>query len=137
MKYPQACMQIYNYSKAVAKYIWCSRNISKLEVRNLLKFQHYLLIINLYLTTKEKQSLLAINFNQFLPAKTCQMCLFWRQTPVSKSCPPLISFNVNGIQNLLSNLDCNKAHGPDGISPYMLKSCSAEIAPILEIIFKQ
>ena len=27
-----------------------------------------------------------------------------------------ISFNVNGILNLLSNLDPNKAHGPDGIS---------------------
>ena len=26
--------------------------------------------------------------NQFLPEKTCQMCLFWRQTPVSKPCPP-------------------------------------------------
>ena len=50
---------------------------------------------------------------------------------------PFILFNVNGIQNLLSNLDPNKAHGPDGISPYILKSCSAEIAPILEVIFKQ
>ena len=50
---------------------------------------------------------------------------------------PSISFNVNGIQNLLSNLDPNKAHGPDGISPYLLKSCSAEIAPRLEVIFKQ
>ena len=48
-----------------------------------------------------------------------------------------IPFNVNGIQNLLSILDPNKAHGPDGISPYILKSCSAEIAPILEVIFKQ
>ena len=65
-----------------------SGNISKLDVRNPLEFQHYLLIINLYLTPKEKQSLLAINFNQFLPEKTCQMCLFWRQTPVSKPCPP-------------------------------------------------
>ena len=50
---------------------------------------------------------------------------------------PSISFNVSGIENLLSNLDPNKAHGPDGISPYILKSCSTKIAPILEIIFKQ
>ena len=50
---------------------------------------------------------------------------------------PSISFNVNGIQNLLSNLDPDKAHGPDGISPYILKSCSAKIAPILKVIFKQ
>ena len=41
-----------------------SGNTSKLDVRNLLEFQHYLLIINLYLTPKEKQSLLAIIFNQ-------------------------------------------------------------------------
>ena len=52
---------------------------------------------------------------------------------------PSISFNVSGIENLLFNLDPNKTHhGPGvGISPYILKSCSTEIAPILEIIFKQ
>ena len=50
---------------------------------------------------------------------------------------PSISFNVSGIENLLSNVDPNKAYGPDGISLYILKSCSTEIAPILEIIFKQ
>ena len=65
-----------------------SGNISKLDVRNLLEFQHYLLIINLYLTPKGKQSLLTINFNQSLLEKTYQMCLLWRHTPVSKLCPP-------------------------------------------------
>ena len=31
---------------------------------------------------------------------------------------PSILFNISGIENLLSNLDPNKAHGLDGISPY-------------------
>ena len=50
---------------------------------------------------------------------------------------PFISFNVSGIKSLLSNLDPNKAHVSDGISPYILKSCSTEIVPLLEIIFRQ
>ena len=45
-----------------------------------------------------------------------------------------ISFNVNGIQNLLSNLDLIK---PMVLMEHILKSCSIEIAPILEVIFKQ
>ena len=46
---------------------------------------------------------------------------------------PSISITTNGIQHLLSNLDQNKAQVPDGISPYVLKTCSTEIAPILEV----
>ena len=50
---------------------------------------------------------------------------------------PAISFSTSGIQTLLHNLDPNKAQGPDKIAPFVLKNCAAEIAPILEIIFKQ
>ena len=65
-----------------------SGNTSKLGEKNLLEFQPYLLIINLYLTPKEKQSLLANNVNQSLPEKTYQMCLLWRWSLVSSLCPP-------------------------------------------------
>ena len=81
-----------------------SGNISKLDVRNLLEFQHYLLIINLYLTSKEKQSLLAINFNQFLPEKTCQMCLFWRQAPVSRPYPPFHLMSIASKTRCLTSI---------------------------------
>jgi len=50
---------------------------------------------------------------------------------------PAISFSTSGIQTLLYNLDPNKVQGPDRIVPFVLKNCAAEIAPILEIIFKQ
>ena len=32
---------------------------------------------------------------------------------------PAISITIHGIENLLGNLDPNKAMGPDKISPYM------------------
>ena len=50
---------------------------------------------------------------------------------------PDISFSVDGISKLLSELDPSKSPGPDGISPIILKCCAAEIAPVLQIIFSQ
>ena len=46
---------------------------------------------------------------------------------------PDISFSVDGISKLLSELDPSKSPGPDGISPIILKCCAAEIAPVLQI----
>ena len=48
-----------------------------------------------------------------------------------------ISITTHGIENLLGNLDPNKAMGPDKISPYILKYCAAKISPILQLIFTQ
>ena len=50
---------------------------------------------------------------------------------------PDITFSVTGIQHQLSILDTNKASGPDNISPFILKYCSNEISPILQVIFMQ
>ena len=50
---------------------------------------------------------------------------------------PTVLFTTNGIENLLSNLDPNKAQGPDRISPYILNYCATEISPILQVIFTQ
>ena len=50
---------------------------------------------------------------------------------------PAISFTTSGIETLLSDIDPNKAQGPDKIAPFILKSCATEIAPILQVIFKQ
>ena len=46
---------------------------------------------------------------------------------------PTISITANGIENLLCNLDANKAMGPDRISPYILKHCAAEICHLYTI----
>ena len=45
--------------------------------------------------------------------------------------------NGTYIQTLLHNLETNKAPGPDGIHPLVLKHCSFEIAPILKVTFEQ
>jgi len=50
---------------------------------------------------------------------------------------PNLTISQHGIQNLLSMLDVQKASGPDLISPYNLKHCANEIAPILQVIFTQ
>ena len=42
-----------------------------------------------------------------------------------------ISISVDGVANLLCNLNPHKATGPDRIPAYFLKECSIEIAPIL------
>ena len=43
---------------------------------------------------------------------------------------------VDGVANLLHNLNPHKATGPDGIPAYFLKECSIETAPILTLIFQ-
>jgi len=48
---------------------------------------------------------------------------------------PDIAFSVEGICQLLSELDTNKASGPDEIPPFVLKHCAEEILPVLNVIF--
>ena len=49
-------------------------------------------------------------------------------------CIPDISFSLDGVEN---TFDVKKATGPDDISGQILKLCSAEIAPVLNVIFTQ
>ena len=48
---------------------------------------------------------------------------------------PNISFTIDGILNLLQDLDVNKSSGPDEIPAIVLKKCALEIAPILQVIY--
>jgi hypothetical protein len=48
---------------------------------------------------------------------------------------PEITISTPGILKMLSNLKPNKAPGPDGIYPCILKELRNEIAPILQILF--
>jgi len=50
---------------------------------------------------------------------------------------PDMPISQHGIQDLLSTFDVQKASVPDLISPYILKHCANEIAPILQVIFTQ
>jgi hypothetical protein len=38
-----------------------------------------------------------------------------------------ITLSVTEVLNVFKNLDCNKAIGPDNISPYLLKHCCKEL----------
>ena len=47
-----------------------------------------------------------------------------------------ITISVDGIRKLLSNINPNKAHGPDAIPNIILKTCADNIAPALTTIFQ-
>ena len=49
---------------------------------------------------------------------------------------PCISINENGIEKLLHGLQANKASGPDGIPPRLLKLVAPEISPALAKLFE-
>ena len=49
---------------------------------------------------------------------------------------PNITISTNGIEKPLQNRHPNKATGPDGIPPRILKEFAKEIAPILSIIYQ-
>jgi hypothetical protein len=52
--------------------------------------------------------------------------------------PPMDEIHINsqGVEKLMRSLDPNKATGPDGISPRVLKELAEELAPGLTIIFR-
>ena len=50
---------------------------------------------------------------------------------------PNIFLNVEGIYNLLNDLNADKAPGPDKIPNRILKYYATEIAQILQVIFVQ
>ena len=50
---------------------------------------------------------------------------------------PSLSIDACGVLSQLRHLDPNKAHGPDELSPQLLKLVAEELAPALTIIFQQ
>ena len=50
---------------------------------------------------------------------------------------PEINVDLKGILKLLSNLKPDKAPGPDGIRPIILKELREEIAPIIQLLLKK
>ena len=71
--------------------------------------------------------------------------VFTKETPLtddhkkSQQCPdiPDILFTPPGVQKLLEGLNPNKACGPDGILPRVLKELAPAIAPILTDLFNR
>ena len=50
---------------------------------------------------------------------------------------PNITVGASGIEKLLYNLNPHKASGPDKIKPIILKTLSAELSPILQVLFQK
>ncbi|KAI8486316.1 DTW domain-containing protein 2 [Branchiostoma belcheri] len=50
---------------------------------------------------------------------------------------PELKVSAEGVAKLLTNLNPNKATGPDGLPPRLLKTVATQISPILTIIFTQ
>ena len=46
-------------------------------------------------------------------------------------------FSIDGITNILNNVPVSKSAGPDNVPNFILKLCSAVIAPVLQVIFTQ
>ena len=83
----------------------------------------------------------------------CKKAEFLNSVFASKSCVPnpslsvptspshtqlfldSVSFSPDKVESLLSNLDSDSATGPDGISPRVLKSCSAALSHPLSVLF--
>ena len=50
---------------------------------------------------------------------------------------PQIKVAVDGVLKLLEELNTQKAPGPDGLTPKILKECAKNVAPLLQQIFQR
>ena len=85
-------------------------------------------------------------FSQLSPLKLSQLCIDKLQDYFSVHIPkrfrciyPKMPENIDlkGILKLLSNLKPDKAPGPDGIRPIILKELREEIAPVIQLHFQK
>ena len=58
--------------------------------------------------------------------------------PVSPPTEPrsLPIFSSRKVYRVLSHLEVGKAHGPDGITPRVLRECASELSPVLARLFR-
>ena len=89
-----------------------SGNTSKLDAKNLLAFQLHL-FDNQSVSDPKGKAIALINQFQSVFTREDLLNVSTLEANTSTQAMPSISFNVSGIENLLSNQDPNKAHGPD------------------------
>ena len=106
---------------------------------------------NTFSQNKDKANLLNKQFqsvfSQLSPLKLSQLCIDKLQDYFSVRIPkrfqcsypkmPEINIDLKGILKLLSNLKPDKAPGPDGIKPIILKELREEIAPVIHLLFQK
>ena len=82
----------------------------------------------------EKASVLNAQFQSVFTQEDCS------SVPIQQGGYPemaAIDVTVPGVEKLLSDLNVQKAPGPDGLIPKVLKECASSIAPILTIIYRK
>ena len=106
---------------------------------------------NTFSQNKDKANLLNKQFqsvfSQLSPLKLSQLCIdklqdyFSVRIPKRFQCnyPKMHEINIDlkGILKLLSNLKPDKAPGPGGIKPIILKELREEIAPVIHLLFQK
>ena len=106
---------------------------------------------NTFSQNKDKANLLNKQFqsvfSQLSPLKLSQLCIdklqdyFSVRIPKRFQCnyPKMAEINIDlkGILKLLSNLKPDKAQGPDGIKPIILKELREEIAPVIHLLLQK
>ena len=71
------------------------------------------------------------------PMKLSALCeYFTKLFQDKKNDKPEIRVTEKGVLKLLQALNISKAAGPDGLRPRVLKELSAELAPILTLLFQ-
>ena len=95
---------------------------------------------------KDGDNLISDNKGKAQLLNTQFMSVFTNESSGDIPCPPPLDRNIpsipdieireEGVQKLLEDLDPNKATGPDGISPWVLRTSAEVIAPALTVIFK-
>jgi Reverse transcriptase (RNA-dependent DNA polymerase)/Endonuclease-reverse transcriptase len=85
-------------------------------------------------TPKQKADLLASIFSENSTLDDNAKC-----PPVisaTSHAMPMVVFRHRTVRRILQSLETNKASGPDGIPPIVLKKCAAELTPVLCRLFQ-
>ena len=86
-------------------------------------------------TAPDKAKALNSKFQSVFNKENCDTMPVLESPPTQSM--PSIKVTVEGVLKLLKELKQQKAPGPDGITPKILKECADSIAPLLQQIFQK
>ncbi|KAJ8045271.1 hypothetical protein HOLleu_08248 [Holothuria leucospilota] len=89
---------------------------------------------NIAISAIDKANTLNNQFQSVFSVENCD-----RMPEIASPCTqtiPRIEVSTQGVLKLLEDLNPQKAPGPDGLTPKVLKECAKNVAPLLQQIFK-
>ena len=87
-----------------------------------------------YTDSKDKANVLADYFSSVFTPNNTSILPDVNDSPLPSISP--ISVHVEGVAQLLTNIQSQKASGPDNLPARFLKEVANEIAPVLTVIFQ-